>query len=84
MVFALFCVLVCLLCSLFGWFAHAAYLHNFVYRPRRLNILHYSRRSLRNYKRSNTLRELGRKQSLVKKARGRIALDELLGRYDNF
>ena len=84
MVFALFCVLVCLLCALFGWFAHKFYLHNFVYRLTRLNILRYSRRSPRSYKRSNVMRKWSRKQSLVKKAKSRFALDALLGKYDDF
>lgn len=84
MIFGLFSVVVGVLCTALGWFMHKVYLHNFVYRPARLNILRYSRRSPRMYSRSSGLRKWGRKQSLVKKARGRFVLDELLGKYDDF
>lgn len=84
MIFGLFSVVVGILCAALGWFMHKVYLHNFVYRPTRLNILRYSRRSPRMYSRSNALRKWGRKQSLVKKARSRYALSELLGRDDDF
>jgi hypothetical protein len=84
MLFGLFSVFVGVLCTVLGWFMHKVYLHNFVYRPTRLNILRYSRRSPRIYKRSNAMRKWSRKQSLVKKAKSRFVLDELLGKYDDF
>lgn len=83
----LFSVVTCLLCIGLGWFMHKTYLRSFAYRtPNRLTMRYarYGRRRPRRAKLTKSLRRIGRKKSLIKKAEHADIFDELLDRYGAF